>query len=202
MSRTRPLSVPAGCFRFPSRPRRFRHRPPLIRLRTALRVIRFSVRSSNSSTALTVNPVVGSFTLTVSLIGTGSGAVFDNFQQISCSETAGVVTGTCSASYTAGTVVNLTASATQPSTFAGWMGACTGAGACSVTMNSSQAVTASFAPPPQIITLPFPVGTNVTEMATYDCPSNPNPTPANPCLDPNAHAIALGVAQVNTAVHA
>jgi YVTN family beta-propeller protein len=153
---------------------------------------------SNSSTALTVNPVVGSFTLTISLIGTGSGTVFDNFEQINCSETAGVATGTCSASYTAGTVVNLSASATQPSTFAGWMGACTGTGACSVTMNSSQAVTASFAPPPKIITLPFPVGTNVTEMATYDCPSNPNPTPANPCLDPNAHAIALGVTQVNT----
>jgi len=65
-------------------------------------------------------------------------------------------------------------------------------------MNSSQSVTASFVPAPQIITLPFAVGTNVTEMATYDCPSNPNPTVANPCLDLNAHALALGVAQVTT----
>jgi YVTN family beta-propeller protein len=153
--------------------------------------------ASDSSTALTVNPVVGSFSLTVTLIGTGNGTVTDNFQQINCTNTAGVTSGTCSHSYTAGTVVNLTASATQPSTFGGWLGACTGTGACSVTLNSSQAVTASFIPPPQILTLPFSAGTT-SGMVTYNCPSNPNPTPNNPCLDPNAHALALGVSQVNT----
>ncbi len=52
--------------------------------------------------------------------------------------------------------MSLSASATQPSTFGGWMGACTGVGACNVTMNSSQSVTASFVPPPQMISLPFP----------------------------------------------
>ena len=153
--------------------------------------------ASDSSTALTVNPVVGSFSLTVTLIGTGNGTVTDNFEQINCTNTAGVTSGTCSANYTAGTVVNLTASAAQPSTFGGWLGACTGAGACSVTLNSSQALTASFVPPPQIITLPFAAGTT-SGMATYDCPSNPNPTPANPCLDPNAHALALDVSNVTT----
>jgi len=34
-----------------------------------------------------------------------------------------------------------------PSTFGGYLGACSGTGACSVTMNSAQAVTASFVPP-------------------------------------------------------
>ncbi len=154
--------------------------------------------ASDSSTALTVNQVTGNFTLTVSLIGTGNGSVFDGFQQISCTETAGVTSGNCSGTYPAGTVVILTASPAQPSTFGGYSGACIGTGPCSITMNSSQSVTASFIPPPQLIQLPFPVGTNVTEMATYDCPSNPNPTPNNPCLDPNAHALALNVAAVNT----
>ncbi len=63
-------------------------------------------------------------------------------------------------------------------------------------MNSAQSVTASFTPPPQLINLTFNPGTTVTGMATYDCPSNPNPTPTNPCTDPNAHALALSIPQV------
>ena len=35
-------------------------------------------------------------------------------------------------------------------------------------------------------------------MATYDCPSNPSPSPASPCLDPNAHSLALSVPTVIT----
>ena len=79
------------------------------------------------------------------------------------------------------------------------VGACSGTQACSVTMNSSQSVTASFVPPVQTVTLQYTPGTNQTQMATFDCPSNPNPTPANPCTDPNAHAIAFTLPQVNTA---
>ena len=61
--------------------------------------------------------------LNVSLIGTGNGTVTDNLEQINCTITAGVTSGTCSATYPSGTVVSLSASATQPSTFGGWMGA-------------------------------------------------------------------------------
>jgi YVTN family beta-propeller protein len=154
--------------------------------------------ATDNSTALTVTPVTANFTLTVTLIGTGNGSVFDSTQQISCTDTAGVTSGSCSGTYPAGTLVTLTESPVQPSTFGGYSGACTGTQGCSVTMNSSQSVTASFIPPPQTINLSFPVGTNVTEMATYDCPSNPNPTPTNPCLDPNAHALSLNVGQVTT----
>ena len=138
-------------------------------------------------------------TLTVNVIGTGSGDVFDNLEDPQCVSTNGTTSGTCTWTYTAGQAVVLTASPTSPSTFGGWLGAgCSGTGTCSITVNSNTTVTASFVPAPQIINLPFSAGTNQMEMATYDCPSNPNPTPANPCTDPNAHAIAFTLPQVNT----
>ena len=152
--------------------------------------------ATDSSTTLTVNPVVSSFTLTVTDIGTGNGTVTDNLEQIDCITTAGARSGTCSASYSAGTQVNLTATPSGNTTFAAWGGACSGTTTCAVTMNSAQSVTASFTPPPQQISLTFSPGTTVSGMATYDCPSNPNPTPTNPCTDPNAHALALSIPQV------
>jgi len=154
--------------------------------------------ATNSSTTLTVTPAVVTFPLNVTLIGTGTGMVTDNFGSINCMNTAGVISGTCSASYPSGTVVALTASPTQPSTFGGWLQACSGTAGCSVTMNSAQSVTASFVPPPQAIPVPLTPGTNVTGMAAYNCPSNPNPSPGNPCLDPNAHATSLTIGQVLT----
>jgi Bacterial Ig-like domain (group 2)/Divergent InlB B-repeat domain/Domain of unknown function DUF11 len=148
---------------------------------------------------LTVTPVVATtFALNVALIGTGTGSVTDNLGSINCVDTAGVTSGTCSANYPAGTVVALTATPTVPSTFGGWLQACTGTAGCSVTMNSAQSVTASFVPAPKMIPVPFAPGTNATGMATYDCPSNPNPSPGNPCLDPNAHATSLTIGQVIT----
>jgi uncharacterized protein YjdB len=148
---------------------------------------------------LTVTPVViTTFPLNVTLIGTGTGSVTDNLGSIDCVNTAGKITGTCTANYPVGTVVMLTANPTAPSTFGGWLQACSGTGGCSVTMNSAQSVTASFVPPPKMIPVPFTPGTNATGMATYDCPSNPNPSPGNPCLDPNAHATSLTIGQVIT----
>ena len=149
------------------------------------------------STTLNVTPLV-TLPLSVTLIGTGSGSVTDNFGSINCVSAAGVISGACSANYPVGTLVTLTATPTAPSAFAGWLGACTGTAGCSVTMNSAQSVTASLVPPPQNIPLTFAAGTNVSGMATYDCPSNPSPSPTNPCLDPNAHALALNVGQVLT----
>ena len=46
-----------------------------------------------------------------------------------------------------------------------------------MTVAGPESVNASFAPAPQLITLSFAPGTTVTGMATYDCPSNPNPSP-------------------------
>ncbi|ACM18449.1 serine protease, subtilase family [Geotalea daltonii FRC-32] len=54
--------------------------------------------------------------------------------------------GTCSQSYTRNTVVTLTASPGTDSGFGGWTGACSGFGACSVTMDQPRMVTATFIP--------------------------------------------------------
>ncbi|MFZ0417033.1 MAG: alkaline phosphatase family protein [Candidatus Sulfotelmatobacter sp.] len=76
--------------------------------------------------------------LTVALAGTGTGTVTSSSGGISC-------TPTCSASFAPNTQVTLTASPTGGSTFTGWSGGgCSGAGACSVTVASSESVTATF----------------------------------------------------------
>ncbi len=51
---------------------------------------------------------------------------------------------TCSANFASGTSVTLTAAAASGSTFTGWSGACTGTGACTVSMTAARAVTATF----------------------------------------------------------
>jgi hypothetical protein len=77
-------------------------------------------------------------TLTVSLAGTGSGAVHSSSTVISCP-------GTCSGGFAQGTVVTLTATPASGSTFTGWSGGgCSGTGTCMVTMGANQGVTASF----------------------------------------------------------
>jgi len=49
-----------------------------------------------------------------------------------------------SGTYTAGTVVSLTPSPAPNFQFAGWSGACSGPGTCSVTMDAAKSVTATF----------------------------------------------------------
>jgi endo-1,4-beta-xylanase len=78
-----------------------------------------------------------SYTLTVTRSGTGSGTVTSSTGAINCGST-------CSSSLASGTTLTLTASAVSGSTFGGWSGACTGTGACVVTMTAAQSVTASF----------------------------------------------------------
>jgi Divergent InlB B-repeat domain len=81
-------------------------------------------------------PPPTSFNLTVSTTGNGSGTVSPSPGGTSC--------GVGCYAYSVGTVVQLTAAANAGSTFAGWSGACSSTGACSVTMNQNQTVTASF----------------------------------------------------------
>src|SRR5207302_1545593 len=78
------------------------------------------------------------FTLSVTPAGTGSGSVSSNDGAISCP-------GTCSASYTSGTTVILTATPAGGSTFGGWSGSCAGSStSCTVTMSGARSVTATF----------------------------------------------------------
>ena len=77
-------------------------------------------------------------TLNVFKSGTGSGTVTSGDGKISCGST-------CSASYTSGVSVTLTALASSGSTFAGWSGeGCSGTGTCSVSMTQTRNVTAMF----------------------------------------------------------
>ncbi len=78
-----------------------------------------------------------SFTLSVTDAGSGTGTVTSSPAGISCG-------GTCSASYTSGTLVTLTATPASGSTFGGWSGACSGTGSCQVTMTAARSVTATF----------------------------------------------------------
>ncbi len=77
------------------------------------------------------------YALTVTRSGTGGGTVTSTPTGINCGTA-------CSATYTAGTTVTLSATAASGSTFAGWTG-CTGTGAtCTVAMSAARAVTATF----------------------------------------------------------
>jgi hypothetical protein len=79
------------------------------------------------------------YTLSVAVAGTGAGSVASTTVGINCG-------ASCSATVTSGTVVTLTAArASADSAFVGWSGACTGTGACVVTMTEAQTVTATFA---------------------------------------------------------
>ena len=81
---------------------------------------------------------IPTYVLTIIRAGTGVGTVTINPPGIGC--------GADCSSFTPGTTVNITATAVGGSTFTGWVGGgCSGTTAtCSVTMNSSMTVTATF----------------------------------------------------------
>jgi sugar lactone lactonase YvrE len=77
------------------------------------------------------------FALTVSRTGAGTGTATSTPAAANCGST-------CSVFFDAGTSVSLTATSSPGSLFIGWSGACTGTGACSVTMSQARSVTAAF----------------------------------------------------------
>jgi hypothetical protein len=96
-------------------------------------------------------------TLRITKQGTGVGTVTSNDGRIDCGTA-------CSATYTMGSQVALTASPAIHSVFVGWGGACSGTGPCTVTLDSSKEVIANF----QAIV----VGVNVSRQ-----PGNPSGGP-------------------------
>ncbi len=90
--------------------------------------------SSAQSVTATFLPL--QFELSVITSGTGSGRIIGG--GINCGPT-------CTASYSPGTTFNLSAFPAAGSTFTGWSGACSGTGICSVSMNASHSVAATFA---------------------------------------------------------
>ncbi len=91
----------------------------------------------NSNQFVTVGFSAVSANLQVTVIGSGS--VTSSPSGINC------LSGICAASFPVNSKVTLTAAAKSGSTFTGWSGGgCSGTGTCSVTLNSNQAVTATF----------------------------------------------------------
>lgn len=84
--------------------------------------------------------------LSVDVGGTGDGSVSGTVggTAIACVRRSGATSGTCSATAPLGAVVTLAASPDANSTFAGWTGACSGTGACTVTLDQARTVGATF----------------------------------------------------------
>lgn len=88
--------------------------------------------------------------LTVAVQGTGSGQVTDSLSAITCVLTTGTQSGACSANYTYGTSVTLTATASSGYSFTGWGGAVSttqcpsDVDTCTVSLVEATNVTASF----------------------------------------------------------
>jgi galactose oxidase-like protein/List-Bact-rpt repeat protein/Kelch motif protein len=90
----------------------------------------------SNSVPFTIAAATSSFTLTVSKSGNGTVT----------SQPGGIACGSsCTATYSSGTVVTLTATPGKNQRFTGWSGACTGTvPTCSVTMNAHKNVGAAF----------------------------------------------------------
>jgi subtilisin family serine protease len=108
-------------------------------------------------------PPTPTYTLSVARSGTGGGTVTSSSGGISCG-------ATCSATFTSGTVVTLTATPAAGSTFSGWSGVCSGAAAsCSITMSAARSATATFA------VIPDPGLSAISPVRVYDSRSGGGP---------------------------
>ena len=92
-------------------------------------------------------------TLTVTILGDGSGTVSSNPTGIACTS------GSCDADYAENTLVTLTATPADGSQFHSWGGACaaTTTDTCTVAMNRAKTVTASFRVEPVVQPMPYKI---------------------------------------------
>jgi len=103
--------------------------------------VNFSADGDTISRLVTGTGVSNGSTLTVTKTGNGSGTVTSAPAGINCG-------ATCSAAFTNGTSVTLSAAAATGSTFIGWSGGgCAGTGTCTVTVSAATSVTATFTQP-------------------------------------------------------
>jgi hypothetical protein len=102
-------------------------------------------------------PTPTTFALFVGTAGAGDGGVSSNPGGITCTRASGAQSGSCTASFTSGTTITLTATPAAGSAFAGWSGGCTGTGPCVVSAAGS--VTAHFATVPALVLTVTTTGT-------------------------------------------
>jgi Ca2+-binding RTX toxin-like protein len=100
----------------------------------------YTVGDGRGGTA-TASVSVDVATFTLDVTKTGNGSVTSSPAGIDCGSK-------CSADFTTGSTVTLVAHPDPGWTLGGWSGACTGTGACTVTMDAAKSVRADFLPPP------------------------------------------------------
>ncbi len=100
----------------------------------------YRVNAFNTSGASPYTPVAcGTTQATLNFVkaGTGAGQVTSAVGGMNCA-------ATCTTQLDGNSSVTLTATPSAGSVFAGWSGACTGTGSCTIAMNSAMTVTATF----------------------------------------------------------
>ncbi len=121
--------------------------------------------------------------LSISLVGLGT--VNSNPTGLTCTS------GTCQKEFQEGTTVTLTPTPSSGWAFNGWVGDCSGASSCRVTMNTLRSVVAIFVPgtPTPAPTPPTPTPTS---PAPAPNPPAPTPTPTVPTPPPpSGNTIAI-----------
>jgi phospholipase C len=126
--------------------------------------------------------------LSVQAAGVGAGMISSNPTGINCGQA-------CSASFASGAQVVLTASPMGNSFFAGWSGACSGTGVCSLTLMKNTSVMATFSASPVVaVTLG---GTGKGSVASNPPGINCGPT-CNASFNPGTQVILTASAATNS----
>lgn len=124
-------------------------------------IITAATAGKSTTATVVVTPAVGGIhNLAISIAGSGFGSVYaaaahngEGGVIIQCRLKREVVSGTCTADVTGGTVVYLSKSTSFGTALVGWSGDCTGtADTCTITMTSSRAATVTLRPQVQVLT--------------------------------------------------
>jgi hypothetical protein len=105
----------------------------------------------------------GLYDLSVERTGAGTGTVTSSPTGIDCG-------AACSGTYTAGSVVTLSASPASGSSFAGWSGDCSGTDPCTLTMSAARSVQAQFDAVSEPTPTPTPTPTTADVTTTTVTP--------------------------------
>jgi hypothetical protein len=110
-------------------------------------------------------------TLTITMMGRGTGTVSSQPAGVSCDLSAGSTSGTCSSVSSFNEGVTLTAAGASNSTFDGFSGVCAGKNPCSVTMSQSQSIAATFSRVQRTLTIARAAGNGavVSSPAGINC---------------------------------
>ncbi len=95
-------------------------------------------------------------TVSLKFAGSGTGTTTSATAGLSCA-------ASCVTTVANGTAISVTPVATGGSVFTGWLGACTGVGACAVTVTGATELVATFAPPGTVATLDIDASAPLTK---------------------------------------